>query len=337
MLVKMKYVTARPSLKNPERWYWQKPGHALVRLPGDPAARWAMVERLNAPQKPELASSVAGVIGLYRKSEQWKSLTVSSRRAYDGILRWMEQNKSWKDTHIVGLTRVALVDWLDAEPKLGMRRLKRAVVLNLLNLAHDRGIIPSNPAIGLKLPPGGGRKQVWSVDDEKTFLAACKKERLRRAFLLQLYTGQRAGDCLAMNLTQVSNWTVKVKQEKTDAMVAIPLHTTLREALETPIPSLMLAGYPGGEKSRYAAYNRDFRMARKEAKLGHLQARDLRRTAVVRLAEAGCTVPEIAAVTGHSIAQTQSIIDTYFVRTAPMAKNAMDKWDRKKPDDSAQR
>ncbi|MFB3101654.1 MAG: hypothetical protein ACE1ZV_00165, partial [Alphaproteobacteria bacterium] len=67
------------------------------------------------------------------------------------------------------------------------------------------------------------------------------------------------------------------------------------------------------------------------AGLDHLQARDLRRTAVVMLAEAGATIPEISAVTGHSINRTQQIIDTYFVRTKPMAQSAISKWERHKP------
>ena len=60
-----------------------------------------------------------------------------------------------------------------------------------------------------------------------------------------------------------------------------------------------------------------------------LQPRDLRRTAVVRLAEAGCTVPEVSSITGHTIEQTQKILETYLPRTFEMARNAIDKWERK--------
>lgn len=43
----------------------------------------------------------------------------------------------------------------------------------------------------------------------------------------------------------------------------------------------------------------------------HRQRRDLRRTGIVRLAEAGATTPQIAALSGHSIDYCQRIIDTY--------------------------
>ena len=54
-----------------------------------------------------------------------------------------------------------------------------------------------------------------------------------------------------------------------------------------------------------------------------LQRRDLRRTAVTRLAEAGCEVPLIGAITGHSISSANQILETYLVRTHSMAKTAI--------------
>jgi integrase len=56
---------------------------------------------------------------------------------------------------------------------------------------------------------------------------------------------------------------------------------------------------------------------------GDLQFRDLRRTAAVRLAEAGCSVPEIAAITGHELTRTVQILETYCPRNTAMARNAI--------------
>ncbi len=69
-------------------------------------------------------------------------------------------------------------------------------------------------------------------------------------------------------------------------------------------------------------------MIRRKHGLAHLQPRDLRRTAVVRLAEAGATVFEVAAITGHSVGRTQAIIDTYFTRTPEVAAAAILKWEK---------
>jgi hypothetical protein len=58
---------------------------------------------------------------------------------------------------------------------------------------------------------------------------------------------------------------------------------------------------------------------------GHLNRQDLRRTAVIRLSEASCTIPEIIAITGHSPKTAQTILDTYLVTTYEMARNAIAK------------
>lgn len=50
---------------------------------------------------------------------------------------------------------------------------------------------------------------------------------------------------------------------------------------------------------------------------------DLRRNAVVRLALAGCTIPEIAAITGHSYQRCTEILETYLPRTTEAARNAI--------------
>ena len=49
------------------------------------------------------------------------------------------------------------------------------------------------------------------------------------------------------------------------------------------------------------------------ADLGDLHFHDLRGTAVTRLALAGCTVPEIAAITGHSLKDVEAILDAHYL------------------------
>lgn len=46
---------------------------------------------------------------------------------------------------------------------------------------------------------------------------------------------------------------------------------------------------------------------------------------MVRLAEAGCTTSEIAAITGHSLARVEEILRTYLPKTTPQARAAITK------------
>ena len=51
----------------------------------------------------------------------------------------------------------------------------------------------------------------------------------------------------------------------------------------------------------------------------------LRATAVTRLAEAGCTDEEVAAISGHSLATVKEILEFYLVRTRKLGENAFRK------------
>ena len=60
-----------------------------------------------------------------------------------------------------------------------------------------------------------------------------------------------------------------------------------------------------------------------KAKIDGLTFHDLRGSAVVRLALAGATVPEIATFTGHSLKDVEAILDAHYLgRDVQLAENA---------------
>ena len=76
-------------------------------------------------------------------------------------------------------------------------------------------------------------------------------------------------------------------------------------------------------------FNASRRKAAINAKVAGLTFHDLRGTAVLRLALAGCTVPELATITGHSI-RVQSILDgNYFHRGAALAESGIRKLEKR--------
>lgn len=56
-----------------------------------------------------------------------------------------------------------------------------------------------------------------------------------------------------------------------------------------------------------------------------LKLKWLRHSCVVQLARAGCTVPEIASITGHSISSVEQILQRYLPRDSRVAENAQRK------------
>jgi integrase len=75
-------------------------------------------------------------------------------------------------------------------------------------------------------------------------------------------------------------------------------------------------------------FSASWRKAVAKAGIHGLTFHDLRGT-VVLLALAGCTVPEIATINGHSIRDVQSILDAnYFHRDVALAESAIRKLER---------
>ena len=61
--------------------------------------------------------------------------------------------------------------------------------------------------------------------------------------------------------------------------------------------------------------------------IASLRFKDFRATAVTLLAEAGCTIPEICAITGHSLKQATQILEHYRAATRAQADAATAKLD----------
>jgi integrase len=122
----------------------------------------------------------------------------------------------------------------------------------------------------------------------------------RLALLLLLYTGQRVSDVAAMQWRHYDGDTIEVSQAKTKTKLMVPCHSRLKAALDIvrrdhgPILTTQY-GQP------YGAAGLSTLVQRATANLNAKQytAHGLRCNAAVALAEAGCTVHEIMAITGH--------------------------------------
>jgi hypothetical protein len=130
---------------------------------------------------------------------------------------------------------------------------------------------------------------------------------------------------MKMEIADYNGTSILVIQEKTGAKVKIKVHRDLKPHLDRRIAELRKRGIIGGAIFRNR-YDRPMKVSTlslrwNEAveKIGFaddgLQRRDLRRTAVIRLSEAGCDVPLITSITGHSLVGARSILQDYFVRT----------------------
>lgn len=352
--VNVRYVVERKNDNGSTRRYWMRPGYDSVRLPDKAWAEFA--ERLNnevdAGKRPRRKVRLKiepdfGTVGywcnLYEASTEasvgvarpFNSLAPNTRKNYLRALRDIKERLA--KVPLRGMTRRALVEYLETVPTAPLRRVSRNVWLNLFSLALARGDAAQNPVTGLTIATSPRRDQLWMPDDIDAWMGFCEADRggarWRLMFMLLLYTGQRIGDVLAMTWADYDGSYIKVKQEKTGAKVEVYCHHILKEELERwrasrrVIGPTILTRYDGRPLSYNRVRNRTTEILT-EIGRRHLQLRDLRRTAATKLAEAGCTTPQIAAITGHSIERCQRILDTYVVKTKATSKAAIERLER---------
>jgi integrase len=144
--------------------------------------------------------------------------------------------------------------------------------------------------------------------------------------MLAIYTGQRQGDLLSLPWSAYDGRALKLKQKKTGAYVSIPVAEALRTELDAaprrcPIILTNSVGRPWSE-SGFSAWGK----ATLRAGIRGLTFHDLRGTAVVTLARAGCNEVEIYSITGHKPGDVQAILTAHYLpRDAKVAENAIEK------------
>jgi integrase len=204
-------------------------------------------------------------------------------------------------------------------------------VLKVLRLVFEHGVrigmVKSNPTLGVKrYKTKGDGFATWSEDDIGSFAAAYalgSKERL--TFALALYTGQRVGDVARMGWQHVNGERIEVRQDKGGATLLIPMHPELKRALAS-VPRTNLTFVLNDDGAPFTGPRLSNWFGKRCRAVGLLRrtAHGLRKAACRRLAEAGCSVNEIAAISGHKsldeIARYTRAADQ--VRLAGQALNA---------------
>src|SRR5262249_28219052 len=213
--------------------------------------------------------------------------------------RWREADG---DKPIAVLPKEFVVRKLDGMKPHAARNWLKAV-RHLMAYCIEHGLTHHDPTAGIKrkLPRSGGH-HTWTEDEIAQFEAAypvgCKA---RLALGLGLYTAQRRGDVIRMGRQHVKDGVLSVTQEKTGARLAIPVHPELQAILDaTPSGQLTLLTTKSGKNYGAGDFSEQFRTWCDAAGLPrHCTFHGLRKVALTRLADSGCTAHEIAAISGH--------------------------------------
>jgi len=224
------------------------------------------------------------------------------------------------------------VNELLAGLSLGEKRKRRAVLSVLFETAMDAGKIHANEAkVKLKTPERRQRIIDPTILAKMMRAAASHPYALtiQTAYAMLLFTVQRPTDCLNALRANRHDGGIRIFQQKTGKWVWVPEHALLSAALDRAahIQSDYLVCYPDGRPVPWWQLNRWSNEIKKAAGVADIQDRDFRRTGIVMMAEAGAQVPMIAALSGHTKAEVNHIIETYLPATPRLAKAAIAAWE----------
>ena len=311
-------------------WAW-KGGPPLPGKPGSPefvAAYNAAIAKKVAPP----AGILLALLNRFQQSGEFlHAINERTRRDYVKNIKRIE--REFADFPLKALddreARAVFLEWRDELAKTSLRQADYTyqTLRRVLSWALKRGLIATNPCVeGGKLYHGSRVDKVWSDEEVGRFLDVAPP-RLALALLLAINTGQRQGDLLKLPWSSYDGSVIRIRQRKTGAYVSVPASDELRKALDaaprrSPLMLVNMDGRPWTESGFQSAW----RVATIKTKITGRTFHDLRGTAVVRLARAGCNVVEIYSITGHKPGDVQAILTAHYLpQDGEVAANAIAK------------
>lgn len=302
-------------------YYAWKGGPSLPGKPGSPEFMAAYNEAVERAKRPADGTLLA-VLTAYQLSDDFRQLAPRTREDYAKQIKKIEVEFS--DFPLAALedrrSRRLFLEWRDRLAQKSRRQADYAwsVLARAISWAHDRGQVTANPCTrGGRLYRGSRAEHVWTRDDEERFLQHAPSH-LHLPLMLALWTGQRQGDLLELPWSAYDGETIRLRQNKTGTRVVIPVGGPLKAMINATVRrSTIMLVTAAGTPWTPDGFRVSWRKACAKAGIADLTFNDLRGTAVTRLALASCTEAEIATLTGHSLRDVRSILDSHYLARDP--------------------
>ena len=260
----------------------------------------------------------------YYNSLGFRSLKLSSQAIYRRIIdRFCREHG---DKRAATLQREHIVKLMAAR-KPGSANGLQKVLRMMMQHAIETGLRADDPTCDIRaiIVKTDGH-HTWTESEIEQFEERhAIGSRARLAFALLLYTGQRRSDVVRMGRQHIRDGFLHFRQLKTGAELSIPVHADLEAIIaESAAGQMTFLTTEFGKPFTAAGFGNWFREQCDMGNLRHCSAHGLRKAAARRLAEAGCTEHEIAAITGHAslreIARYTKAVDQKKLATAAMEK-----------------
>ncbi len=284
-----------------------------------------------APPKRSLQTAIAA----WQRSTKWHELTDKTREGYGYSIKKIQ---AWSSE--AGHPDPTVITRANVERMLSAfndRPTTKRQTLKALRLVMDQVIAlgwrTDNPCTRLSVKVPRTKAVIWEQADVDLYVKtarAQKMDSIALIVLLEWEIGQRLTDVRQFRQGveyDPARGVFSFAQSKTDSRVVVEVSPALRALLEGVGDGqmFMFRNERTGLAYTENRLSQTFRWVREAAvKAGGraLVLRQLRHSCVVQLARAGCTVPEIASITGHALGSVHSILSTYLPRDGTVARNA---------------
>ena len=286
--------------------------------------------------------TIQGLADEYLLSSDFNMLAEKSKQDYQYFLKTMLETKI--DNKI--LSRTYLKNMSGAKAKksyevwlnrgISMANHVCSVTRKIYSYGMEMGYVEANPFSTFKCRTAKSRKIVWTKEQVKQFLDVAYSDFKTRNLGLIVHMAyewcQRIGDMRLLKFSSIDfdNGVLNLEQSKRRATVHLPISKELLDMLVQQKNDYNFQEYvapiPKAIKGAYKPYtlvglSKVARRAMTDAGLSNeLRFADLRRTGTTEMVEAGVSMGQIMAVTGH--ANPNSVMP-YMKNTYLSAKKAL--------------
>jgi integrase len=317
-MLRLQYVHRFKDRHGKLRHYFRRGYEKRIPLPGLPGS----VEFMEAYQaalagegekpasvKAPAPGSISALVEAYYRSADFRQLRDSTKTTYRGIIERFRAEHGDKPVRLLGADHIRRILEKKLDTPAAANRLLKLLHL-LMRKAIEDGMRTDDPTLAVrKIKQSSEGFATWT-DAEITGYEAQHPigSRERLAFALLLYTGARRSDVVKLGWQNVQrrqdgDWLV-FRQQKTKGEVSIPIYLLpdfMAVLAATPKTNLTFLINRFGSPFTAAGFGNWFRETCDETGVpAGRSAHGLRKACARRLAEAGCTPHQIAAITGHT-------------------------------------
>jgi len=348
--IRMPYIKSYPDRHGKPRYYFRRKGFASVPLPapGSPGFMAAYEAANVAPTTPLISAKVHFLrgslgwaierfIGSDAFRDRADNTRLSDRKMFDemraqfgaGMLRDL------RSRHVKFIRDHFKEKFTASQADMAIDKLSVVWKFADQHLGLDLDTNPTTGVARLHKTKKENERKPWT-DDVFTVFEANAPGRLRVAVTLLLYTGQRVSDMVNMKWSHFDGDLIEVVQQKTGETAWIPCHRRLKAVLATlPRRGDNILSGDRGERYKSASISTLVRRVLHNAGIRGYSVHGLRKNAAQALAEAGCSISEIMAITGH---RSPGMALHYAKRAEKkrLARSGMKRWeDSEEPGNSA--